>query len=181
MLQYSDHRRQRNDLDTVASIQRTDEFRRHLEHTTKHADLSATPQAGDAPFYGVMLKIDSEYMRCVGISGTTVNVVRASAFNQVLSTPAAHSSGASITCYNRWPFSGVLFLLPIPNGSSSCRRLRTISKLVSFLVRMATVANDDVHRWIDTCRLARNDDCQVWPTGQYTFLHEIQWYDQYKL
>ena len=68
--------------------------------------LSGAPQTGDAPFYGVMLQIDSEYMRCVGISGTTVNVVRASAFNQVLSTPASHSSGASITCYNRLSISG---------------------------------------------------------------------------
>ena len=86
-----------------------------MEHLQSTLTLSAIPQAGDAPFYGVMLKIDSEYMRCVGISGTTVNVVRASAFNQVLSTPAAHSSGASITCYNRLPFTGGL-PLPAPNA-----------------------------------------------------------------
>ena len=68
--------------------------------------LSGTPQTGETPFYGVMLEIDSEYMACVGISGTTVNVVRASAFNQVLSTSASHNSGATITCYNRLNISG---------------------------------------------------------------------------
>ena len=69
--------------------------------------LSAVAQSGDAPFYGIMLQIDSEYMRCTGSSGTTFNVMRAQVFNQTPSTPAAHATGANITCYNRWPITGI--------------------------------------------------------------------------
>ena len=133
--------------------------------------LSATPQTGDAPFYGVMLQVDSEYMRCVGISGTTVNVVRASAFNQVLSTPAAHSSGVSITCYNRWPIVGIP--LPSPNSqwvefvSSTPHNFKSgqlMGQNSGTLPTMTCTDGSTLASW------PGSDNCQVWPTGQYTLV-----------
>ena len=132
--------------------------------------LSGTPQTGDAPFYGVMLKIDSEYMRCVGISGTTVTVVRASAFNQVLSTPAAHSSGASITCYNRWPISGLSSLGPaqwvefVSATPHNFKASQLFGQNSGTLPTMTCTDGSTCASW------PGSDNCQVWPTGQYTFV-----------
>ena len=138
--------------------------------------LSAMPQAGDAPFYGIMLQIDSEYLRCVGISGTTVRVVRAQAFNQVLSTPAAHSSGASITCYNRfkvnWPTGlpaaspWAEFVCATPHNLKAGLQIGQASgSLPTITCTDGTVLNG----W------PGSDGCFVWPTGQYTF---ALWFNQ---
>ena len=132
--------------------------------------LSGTPQTGDAPFYGVTIKIDSEYMRCVGISGTTVNVVRASAFNQVLSTPATHSSGASITLYNRWPIVGI----PLSSSNSQWVEFVTATphnfkagqlfgQASGTLPTMTCTDGSTLAGW------PGRDSCLVWPTGQLTF------------
>jgi len=137
--------------------------------------LSGTPQAGDAPFYGVMLQIDSEYMRCVGISGTTVNVVRASAFNQALSTPAAHSSGASITCYNRLTLSG----LPVPQPNSqwvefvsaaphNFKAGQLMGQNGNNLPTITCTDGSTLASWPGTY------GCLVWPTGQLTFAMMFQ-------
>ena len=133
--------------------------------------LSATPQSGDAPFYGIMLKIDSEYMRCVGTSGTTVNVVRASAFNQVLSTPAAHSSGASITCYNRYTLSGlpipqpnsqwVEFVAATPHGFKAGQLMSNNGSIPTMTCTDGTV--------IPSGSWPGSDGRGVWPTGPLTF------------
>ena len=137
--------------------------------------LSGTPQAGDAPFYGVMLKIDSEYMRCVGISGTTVNVVRASAFNQVLSTPAAHSSGASITCYNRLAIPG----LPLP--SQNGQWVEMVCATPHYLKAGLLMGQNSGTLPTMTCTDGStfggwpgSDGCLVWPTGPLTFALKSQ-------
>ena len=65
-LQQLDYWRQWYNVDIDFAFQWANEHCRHMEHIQSTLTLSATPQAGDAPFYGVMLQIDSEYMRCVG-------------------------------------------------------------------------------------------------------------------
>ena len=133
--------------------------------------LSAVPQAGDAPFYGIMLQIDSEYMRCVGFNGTTVNVVRAQTWNQTPSVPAAHSSGATITCGNRlaisglpWPSSNnsqwVEFVTATPHNLKSCLQIGQNS---GTLPTMTCTDGTVLSSW------PGSDNCFAWPTGQYTF------------
>ena len=134
--------------------------------------LSGTPQTGDVPFYGITLKIDSEYMFCTGSSGTTVNVVRASAFNQVLSTLAVHSSGASITCYNRYTLSGlplsqpnsqwVEFVSAAPHGFKAGQ----LFEYVNGSVPTMTCTDGTV---IPSGNWPGSDGAAVWPTGPLTF------------
>ena len=134
--------------------------------------LSAVPQAGDAPFYGIMLQIDSEYMRCVGYSGTTVNVVRAQVWNQTPSVAAAHSSGATITCGNRLAMSGlplsytpncqwVEMVTSTPHNLKSCLQIGQNSGTIP---TMTCTDGTVLNSW------PGSDICFVWPTGQYTFL-----------
>ena len=122
-----------------------------------------------------MLKIDSEYMRCVGISGTTVNVVRASAFNQVLSTPAAHSSGASITCYNRLAIPG----LPLP--SQNGQWVEMVCATPHYLKAGLLMGQNSGTLPTMTCTDGStfggwpgSDGCLVWPTGPLTFALKSQ-------
>ena len=132
--------------------------------------LSAVPQAGDAPFYGIMLQIDSEYMRCVGSTGTTVNVVRAQMYNQTPSTPAAHSSGVSITCYNRWPLDGlptnvgnvqwIEFLTESPHNFKACQTFGINGSLPTMTCTDGSIANG-----LNLGAVSST----VWPTGPLSF------------
>ena len=135
--------------------------------------LSAAPQAGDAPFYGIMLQIDFEYMRCVGFSGTTVNVVRAQTWNQTPSVPAAHSSGATITCGNRLAISG----LPLP-GNPNTQWVEFVTATPHNLKACLQIFQNNGTLPTMTCTDGTvlytawpgSDSCFVWPTGQYTFV-----------
>ena len=106
-----------------------------------------------------------------GLSGTTVNVVRAQAFNQMLSIPAAHSSGASITCDNRLPCRDlplsytancqwVEFVTATPHNLKSCLQIGQNSGTLPTM----TCTDGTVLNW-----WPGSDICFVWPTGQYTF------------
>ena len=74
---------------------------------TQVPTVFAVPSAASDPiFYGIMLIVDTganlEYMRCRGVSGTTVTVERGSAFNTVKTPAISHASGAVIQLGNRY-------------------------------------------------------------------------------
>jgi hypothetical protein len=66
--------------------------------TMENITLSATPQAADQPFYGLVITIGSEQLKVFSFDGNvTVNVMRGAEGT----TPATHSAGAAITIGSR--------------------------------------------------------------------------------
>ncbi len=69
--------------------------------------LSAVPQTVDAPFYGLLLTIDSENMRVRGVdsTGLIITVERGSSSATAGVSGSSHSAGASITIASRVSWS----------------------------------------------------------------------------
>ena len=98
----------------------------NMTSTQTTLTLSGT---GDAIFYGIMLKIDNEYMRCTSISSTTVTVVRRRLSTERSQRPPPMRAGPR----SRWGIVGPGGRLPVSMAetgrfSSSSRRPRTVSR-----------------------------------------------------
>ena len=82
--------------------------------TTITLAYAATECNGNPLFYGIMIAMGGqggsgtlEYMRVTASSGTSVTVVRGSAFNGVATPAVAHSDGEIITLCNRYAWTAI--------------------------------------------------------------------------
>lgn len=172
MLQHFDHGRQRNDLDAVLAVQGTDEPCGDMEYPSKHVDSLCGPSSRGRPFlrshaqgrFGIhaMRWHQRNYGHCRAGLGVQPSALDSS----------GTSSGASISCYNRWPIPGGI-PLSAPNSQwiefvsatpHNFKASQLFGQNSGTLPTMTCTDGSTVGGW------PGSDGCQVWPTGPYTFL-----------